>query len=69
MLMTLVAPILTHGIYDSLIFIAEITPELSAILTIVFMFFCIRMWRFASSRIKEHLKRDQSEIFKVNMFE
>lgn len=67
-LMTLVAPILAHGIYDSIIFITEITPELSAILTIVFMIFCIRMWRFASSRIKEHIERDQSDIFKVNMF-
>lgn len=54
----LVAPILAHGIYDSILFVSNIAPAISGILMIVFLFFCNKLWKFASSKIKENLQRD-----------
>ena len=54
----LVAPILVHGVYDSILFIINVTPAISGILLIVFLVFCHKMWKYGSNRIKEHLLRD-----------
>ena len=54
----LVAPILVHGVYDSILFIINVTPAISGILTIVFLVFCHKIWKYGSNRIKEHLLRD-----------
>ncbi len=54
----LVAPIIVHGLYDSILFIINVTPAISGILLIVFLVFCHKMWKYGSKRIKEHLKRD-----------
>ena len=54
----LVAPILVHGIYDSILFIINVTPAISGILLIVFLVFCHKMWEYGSKSIQEHLKRD-----------
>lgn len=54
----LVAPIITHGLYDSILFIINVTPAISGILLIVFLVFCHKMWKYGSKRIQEHLKRD-----------
>lgn len=56
--LTLVAPILAHGIYDALLFVAEVTPLLSGILSLLFYAFCFLMWRRASKSIKAHLVAD-----------
>ena len=54
----LIAPILVHGVYDSILFIINVTPAISGILLIVFLVFCHKMWKYGSNRIQEHLKRD-----------
>lgn len=54
----LITPIIVHGLYDSIIFIADVTPAVSGVLFIVFLVFCHKMWRYGSKRIQEHLKRD-----------
>ena len=54
----LIAPIIVHGLYDSILFIADVTPAVSGVLFIVFLVFCHKMWRYGSKRIQEHLKRD-----------
>lgn len=54
----LVAPIIVHGVYDSILFIINVTPAISSILLIVFLVFCHKMWKYGSKRIQEHLKRD-----------
>lgn len=55
----LIAPIIVHGLYDSILFIMNVTPAISGILLIVFLIFCHKMWRYGSKRIKEHLERDK----------
>ena len=54
----LVAPIIVHGLYDSILFIINVTPAISGFLLIVFLVFCHKMWKYGSKRIQEHLKRD-----------
>lgn len=54
----LIAPIIVHGLYDSILFIINVTPAISGILLIVFLVFCHKMWKYGSRRIKEHLVRD-----------
>jgi RsiW-degrading membrane proteinase PrsW (M82 family) len=54
----LVAPIIVHGLYDSILFIINVTPAISGVLMIVFLIFCHKMWRYGSKSIQEHLKRD-----------
>lgn len=54
----LIAPIIVHGLYDSILFIINVTPAISSILLIVFLAFCHKMWKYGSKSIQEHLKRD-----------
>lgn len=54
----LVAPIIAHGLYDSILFITNVTPAISGILLIVFLLFCHKMWKYGSKSIQEHLQRD-----------
>lgn len=54
----LLAPIIAHGLYDSILFIINVTPSISGILLIVFLVFCHKMWKYGSKKIKEHLNRD-----------
>ena len=58
MIIVLLAPIVVHGLYDSILFVINVSPKISCILLIVFLVFCFRMWKYASKRIEEHLKRD-----------
>lgn len=60
--LVLVAPILVHGLYDSILFIINVTPAISGILLIVFLVFCHKMWKYGSKKIKEHLDRDNDRI-------
>lgn len=59
----LVAPILVHGLYDSILFITDVTPAISGILMIVFLVFCHKMWKYGSKSIKEHIERDSGYNF------
>lgn len=54
----LIAPIIAHGVYDSILFIINVTPAISGILIVAFLIFCHKMWIYGSRRLKEHLERD-----------
>ena len=54
----LVAPVIVHGLYDTILFIINITPAISSVLFIIFMVFCHKMWKYGSKSIREHLNRD-----------
>ncbi len=59
----LVAPITVHGLYDSILFIINVTPAISSVLLIVFLVFCHKMWKYGSKSIKEHIERDSGYNF------
>lgn len=54
----IVAPIIVHGLYDSILFIINVTPAISGVLLIVFLILCHKMWKYGSKSIQEHLERD-----------
>lgn len=58
--MVIAAPVLAHGIYDSILFMLDdiLTPAISGILFVVFLVFCHWMWKYGSRKIEEHLSRD-----------
>ena len=56
-----VAPVLAHGVFDSLLFLSNVTPSaLSGILFVLFFVFCYYMHKYARKRIQEHLLRDRA---------
>ena len=58
----LLAPIIVHGLYDSILFIINVTPAISSVLFIVFLVFCYNMQKYCSNGIQEHIKRDNNDI-------
>lgn len=62
MAMVLVAPILAHGIFDSIALITGLSTHfsvfLSVFLTIIFLIFCHYLWKYCTRKISEHLERD-----------
>ncbi len=60
-IMAFVAPVIVHGIFDALLMSQETAPAISGILTIVFLFFCHKLWKYASKSISEHIDRDKAE--------
>ncbi len=79
--MTFVAPVVAHGIYDSILFASVALMEalsveseeaegiIGIVFIVIFIYFCIKMWKSAHRKIKEHIERDKSDIFKRNKFE
>lgn len=55
------APVLLHGVYDSLLFIANLGTVWSGIILLCFYIFCFRMLKFGRRRINEHLERDKKD--------
>ena len=55
--MTLVAPILAHGIYDAILMVSDVVSVgWSALLTIVFYIFIFVLWRICLDKISEHVE-------------
>ena len=54
----LLAPILAHGIYDSIAFLITILPELSGVIMIVLCFFCIKLHQYCKKHIDKQLAQD-----------
>ena len=65
MVLTLLAPILAHGCYDSLLFVMSVAPSVSIILTILFLYFCHLLRKYCSVKIEEHLNRDRVRNYKL----
>lgn len=58
-ILVLAAPMLVHGLYDSILLVIDVTPVASIILMILFLFLCHRMWKYGNKKIVEHLERDR----------
>ncbi|MBO7572390.1 MAG: PrsW family intramembrane metalloprotease [Bacteroidales bacterium] len=54
--MTLLAPILAHGIYDAILMVSDVASEgWASLLTIVFYVFIFLLWRIGLKRISQHV--------------
>lgn len=55
--MTLIAPILAHGIYDAILMVSDVVSEgWATLLTIVFYVFIFLLWRLCLKRISQHVE-------------
>ena len=57
MAMAIVAPILAHGIYDTLAFLIPLSAVVEGFLTLLFAVFCFVLWKLASRSIQKQLER------------
>ena len=55
--MALIAPVVAHGIYDTILFTIalRISDGLVLLLLLVFLVFCFYLWKWASKSIKRHV--------------
>ena len=65
--MVLLAPIITHGIYDALLFVGEVfgNTDLSIIIlpiTALFIYFIYKLHKYCSKRINETIEQDKLDI-------
>lgn len=51
-------PVMAHGIYDAIVFAADMIPTLSIVITIVLIVFCSKMWKYAKARMEELMLRN-----------
>ncbi|MFM7683847.1 MAG: PrsW family glutamic-type intramembrane protease [Bacteroidota bacterium] len=67
-MLSLVIPMLLHGTFDFILMYmgakASISPLLAGLLVIAFVAFDIYLWRFGLKKIKQHLAKDKSFVFK-----
>jgi RsiW-degrading membrane proteinase PrsW (M82 family) len=56
--LVILAPVLAHGAYNSVLFVLDVAPGLSLILMVVFLWLCNKLRKYASAKIREHLVRD-----------
>jgi len=57
------APVVAHGIFDMILMMAPVFAErVQAIFYIVFIFFCYRMHKYCTTRVKSLLARDKSDL-------
>lgn len=56
------APILAHGLFDTVLFTQSVLPSLGLILTIAFLILCNSLRKLAVRNVKEHLERDKDTM-------
>ena len=54
-------PVMLHGIYDALLFMASLGTILTGLLLLTFYVFCFFLYRGGKRRIEEQLKRDSED--------
>lgn len=52
------APIIAHGLFDTVLFSVNVLPSLSLIIMVLFLILCNNLRKRASRSIAEHLERD-----------
>ena len=57
--LVLVAPVLAHGIYDTLAFYSEISETMGLIGFVLLIVFCVRLHRLCFKKLQAHLANDQ----------
>lgn len=57
--LVLAAPVLAHGIYDTLCMAAEVTPAFEGVLTIALLLFCNELRKLGTRHIRELVEADK----------
>lgn len=54
----LIIPVIAHGIYDSLALSGTVNPYIGGVCSFVLIYFCIKMHKFAKTKIVAQLEKD-----------
>ena len=57
----LIIPTVAHGIYDAIAMSGEVDPYIGSISFFVLIYFCIKMHKFARTKIVAHIERDRED--------
>ncbi len=70
LLLAILAPILAHGIYNSMLFLIGISPVACLLMLILFFIFCRKLWKDGKKKIEELLQKDAlKENDKENIYQ
>ena len=58
----LLIPVLAHGIYDAIALGGVVNPYVGSISTLVLIFFCVKMHKFARNKIMAQIERDKNSF-------
>ena len=61
----LLVPVLAHGVYDAIALGGIVNPYIGSISTFVLIYFCVKMHKFARTKIVAQIERDRKENFNV----
>ena len=61
----LLIPVLAHGIYDAIALGGMVNPYVGCISTFILIYFCVKMHKFARSKIMAQIERDEKEKYNV----
>lgn len=61
----LLVPVLAHGVYDAIALGGIVNPYIGSISTFVLIYFCIKMHKFARTKMMAQIERDRKENFNV----
>ena len=56
----LLVPVLAHGVYDAIAFSGTINPYIGGVSTFVLIYFCIKMHKFARTKIVAQIEKDSN---------
>ena len=57
--MAFLAPVLAHGIYDTMAMSSLVSPVVGGISAILLVYFCIKMHKFAHKKVLAQIQKDQ----------
>ena len=60
LIMVFLAPVVAHGIYDSLAMSGMVNPIIGTVGALLLILFCVRMHKFAYTKILAQIKRDNN---------
>lgn len=58
----LLVPVLAHGVYDAIALGGIVNPYIGSISTFVLIFFCIKMYKFARTKMMAQIERDRNSF-------
>ena len=62
---TWLVPVMAHGFYDAILFITNVPPAVTAILSVIFFVFLCWMGMTAKRKVRESLNKDEITHFKT----
>ncbi len=67
--LVLIAPVLAHTAFNTVLFVMDLTPMLYSVLEIGFVLICLGLWRNGNKKISAHIAADKEVVGAVGVVE